>query len=563
MPPTSTLQRQLNAAETIKLLVNQRRSREAVALFQFRQHTLLHRSEFEFLLSAVLRALGRCAAAKQAQQVHSVLLTHGFISRSSTTGRNQIVLITSLLDMYCKCRRIEEARRVFSDMPRRDVVSSNTMISGLCDSGMRFDAMKLFDDMPQRDIGSWNSIIRGLGHGQVAEKWSSLIFFKELRKKDVELDLITIVTVLSICANLGAAMIVGKQTHSLATKYGFQHYIPVGNALIDMYAKCGCIEHANLCFENMSSKNVISWTSLIMGYGRHGLASKALDVFHQMEPHGVKPNRHTFLAALYACSQSGLVQEGWRIFDAMRFNYTLTPFMEHYTCMVDLLSRAGQLKEALDFIERKMTVQPDAKLLTALFSSCCLQKNINLARTVADKLLQLQPEEAGAYMLLSNFYSLTGDKANVVNVRRLMLNKGIRKEKASTWIEVNGEYHSFESGDRSHAASKEIYGYLCNIVRRASQLGYVPHTSSVMQNVDEQLELEILLGHSEKLAIAFGVISTPPWNRIVIFKNLRVCVDCHLLTSFISKLEGRDIIARDSTRFHHFKDGECSCRNKW
>ncbi|XP_021910084.1 pentatricopeptide repeat-containing protein ELI1, chloroplastic-like [Carica papaya] len=256
------------------------------------------------------------------------------------------------------------------------------------------------------------------------------------------------------------------------------------------------------------------------------------------------------------CKKDGGISTLWYI------KYSMTPLMEHYTCMVDLLGRAGCLTEAYDFI-KKMPVKPDARLLTALLSSCCSHGNVELARTVGSQLLELEPDEAGAYMLLSNFYGLVRDMDSVANIRRVMLNRGIRKEKAYTWIELDTKIHRFESGDRSHPLSKEIYGYLENLVHKMKKIGYVPNTSMVMQNVEEDVKEEIVLAHSEKLAIALGLICTPPGAPILIVKNLRICVDCHLATGLISKIEKREIVARDSNRFHHFKDGVCSCGNRW
>uniref|UniRef100_A0A2P2II05 DYW domain-containing protein n=1 Tax=Rhizophora mucronata TaxID=61149 RepID=A0A2P2II05_RHIMU len=246
----------------------------------------------------------------------------------------------------------------------------------------------------------------------------------------------------------------------------------------------------------------------------------------------------------------------------MVHTYSITPIIKHYTCMVDLLARAGCLSEAFNFIET-MPVQPDAELLTAFLSSCCSRMNVEMTRTVGNKLLELEPQQPGAYMLLSNFYGLIGDLESLANVRRLMLRRGITKEKAHTWVEINKKVHIFESGDKSHPLINEIHFYLQNLVCKMKRMGYVPNTTMVMQNVDECVKEEIVLGHCEKLAICLGLISTPPGTRITIVKNLRVCVDCHMATALISRIEGREIVARDSSRFHHFRDGICSCGNHW
>ncbi|XP_062017984.1 pentatricopeptide repeat-containing protein ELI1, chloroplastic-like [Rosa rugosa] len=543
------LHRSLSCAKTISNLVNQGQNCQAIALFR-----RVRENGFEvtgFLLSATLRACGRVAAIKEGKQLHGLAIKHGF--------NRDTILMTSLLDLYCKCNEIKDARHMFDEMPERDVIATNCMISGLCWSHLTMEAIELFNNMWERDVGSWNSLISGLGHN--SEGRTGLAFFEKMRLEGADVDVMTVVSVLSICSDL-AALRNGKQVHCLVMKYGFELYLPVGNAVVDMYAKCGCMEDAFVCFRNMHLKNVVSWTALIAGYGKQGQGIEALKAFDAMEIEGVRPNRITFLGALYACSHAGLVQEGWRIFNMMVNKYSITPMMEHYTCMVDLLARSGHFNEAYSFIER-MPIKPDPKLLTAFLSSCCSHKNLELGKTVGQKLLESQPEEAGAYMLLSNFYGLVGDLQGVTKVRRLMLDRGIRKEKASTWIEINKTVHSFQSGDRSHPLSKDIYNYLQHLFRKLKINGYVPNTSMVVQNVDEQTKEEIVLSHSEKLAIGLGLISTPPGTRIVIVKNLRVCADCHVVTGLISKIEGREIVARDSSRFHHFKDGLCSCGNHW
>ncbi|KAG2672947.1 hypothetical protein I3760_13G065900 [Carya illinoinensis] len=543
------LWRNLSHSKRIASYVTHGESHQTILLFHQLQKT--GSKITELVLSAVARVCGRVGAIEEGKQAHCMVFKHGF--------DRDMILMTSLLDMYFKCTDIKDARRVYDEMPSRDVVVNNNMIFGLCRCQLTVEAINVFNNMCERDTGSWNSLISGLA--QNSEERTALFLFGKMRVEGVEVDVMTMSSVLSVCADL-AGLVNGKQVHGLVIRYGFDLHIPVGNAIIDMYAKCGCMDDACQFFKNMPAKNVVSWTSLIVGYGKHGLGLEALEAFDAMETEGVVPNKITFLGALYACSHAGLVQEGWRSFNMMIHKYSITPMMEHYTCLVDLLARAGHLTEAYNFIER-MPIKPEAKLLTAFFSSCCSHMNVELAKTVGQRLLELEPEQAGTYMLLSNFYGLVGDLKGVANVRRLMLKKGIRKEKACTWIEIDRKVHTFESGDRSHPRSKEIYNYLQNLVQKLKNNGYVPNTSMVMQNVDEHTKEEIVLGHSEKLAITLGLICSPPGTRIMIVKNLRVCADCHLLTALISKIEGREIVARDSSRFHHFRNGKCSCGDHW
>ncbi|XP_010257121.1 PREDICTED: pentatricopeptide repeat-containing protein ELI1, chloroplastic-like [Nelumbo nucifera] len=532
----------------INSLVNNGQIRKGLLLFHQLQKSDVGITEY--FLSAVLKCCAKLEAVDVGRQVHCITLKHGF--------HRDVILMTSLLDMYAKCTSIEEARCIFYEMPERDVITTNSMIACLCRFNMTMDAIQLFEDMPKRDVGSWNSLISGMA--QNLERGKALSFFRNMHLEGVRMDFATMISILSVCADL-AALSNGKQIHGLVIKHGFELYLPIGNATLDMYAKGGCIDDACLCFNNMSSRNVVTWTSLIVAYGKHGLGLQALNAFHQMEMEGILPNKITFLGILFACSHAGLVEEGWRNFNAMIQMYSITPMIEHYTCMVDLLARAGHLEEAHEFIE-KMPIEPDAKLLTAFLRSCCTYMNVELTRKVGQKLLELKPE-GGAYMLLSNFHGLVGDLEGVAKVRKLMLNRGIRKDKAHTWTEIKRTIHTFESGDRSHPLHKKICDYLEDLITRMKTKGYVPNTSMVMQNVDEHKKEEILLGHSEKLAIGLGLISTAPGTQITIVKNLRVCADCHEATRFISMIEGREIVARDSSRFHQFKDGQCSCGNYW
>ncbi|PIA59609.1 hypothetical protein AQUCO_00400474v1 [Aquilegia coerulea] len=473
--------------------------------------------------------------------------------------QRDLVIMTSLVDMYSKCTNINEARCVFDEMPERDLITMNTMISGFCRCRLIWDAVHLFQNMFDRDVGSWNALISGLA--QNSDSGGALFYFEKMRLEGLRGDIMTMVSVLSVCADM-AALVNGKQVHGLVIKDGFQAYLPVGNATVDMYAKCGHMDDACLCFKAMPLKNIVSWTSLIMGFGKHGLGLEALKAFDQMKTEGIVPNKITFLGVLFACSHAGLVEEGWKNFNSMVSTYSMTPMMEHYTCMVDLLARSGRLIEALQFIEA-MPIQPDEKILTAFLSSCCSYRNVELTRKIGLRLLELEPEDAGAYILLSNFYGLLGDLESVAKVRRLMVDRGIRKEKACTWIEINRTVHTFESGDKSHPLYNDIYNYLKNLVEKMKIYGYVPKTSVVVHSVDEDIKEDILLCHSEKLAIALGLISTPQGARITIVKNLRVCIDCHEATKLISRIERREIVARDSNRFHRFNNGLCSCGDHW
>jgi pentatricopeptide repeat protein len=277
----------------------------------------------------------------------------------------------------------------------------------------------------------------------------------------------------------------------------------------------------------------------------------------------VKPNAVTFMNVLCACSHTGLVNEGRTLFYQMEPVHGLVPEDKHYACMVDILGRSGLLEEAVELIE-KMPMAPTAAVWGALLGACRLHGNIELAEQACSRLLELDPRNHGAYVLLSNIYAKTGKWDRVSGLRKVMRDSGLKKEPGCSSIEVNGIVHEFLAGDNCHPLSKEIYSKLDEIASRLKSIGYVPNKSHVLQLIEEEdMKDHALSLHSEKLAIAFGLISMVPSQPIRVVKNLRVCGDCHSVAKLISKLYGREILLRDRYRFHHFRGGHCSCMDYW
>jgi pentatricopeptide repeat protein len=336
----------------------------------------------------------------------------------------------------------------------------------------------------------------------------------------------------------------------------------VGNALIDMYSKCGSVELACHVFEKMSMRNEVSWTSMISGYGMNGYGEDALAHFKKMQTTRLIPNHITFVAVLSACSHAGLVSEGKKYFECMSRDYQITPRLEHYACVVDLLGRAGLLDEAESFIQA-MPAEPNASVWGALLAACTTHGNLNLGQRVGEQLLELESDNDGNYILLSNIYAAAGKWDRVANVRAIMKARGLKQRPGCSWIRVKTKVHRFFVGDRSHPQSEDIYAMLESLTEQLRELGYFPDTRVVLHNVDEEEKENILNAHSEKLAIAFGVIKTCPGTPIRIIKNLRMCRDCHSATKYISRIVSREIFVRDTTRFHRFKDGVCSCGDYW
>jgi len=281
-----------------------------------------------------------------------------------------------------------------------------------------------------------------------------------------------------------------------------------------------------------------------------------------MQSADMSPDEITFVGVLSACSHSGLVDEGWRCFNSMSHDYGLKPEMEHYACMIDLLGRSGHLYEAERFIEN-MPYKPNTTMWGALLSACRLHGNMDLAKTAAEELFKLEPQNTANYVLLSNIYAACGRWGDVEKVRTLMRDRGIQKHPGCSWIEVKNQVHAFLVDDKSHPQAEKIYALLDSLTSQIKEAGYVPNTNLVLHDVEEEQKENFLSYHSEKLALAFGLISTSPSIPIRIIKNLRVCGDCHTAIKLISMIVQREIILRDANRFHHFKDGLCTCGDYW
>lgn len=301
---------------------------------------------------------------------------------------------------------------------------------------------------------------------------------------------------------------------------------------------------------------------MITGYGMHGHGEDAIVLFKKMEEAGMKPDYITFVGVLSACSHAGLLDEGWRYFDYMRRDHCIPARVEHYTCMVHLLGRTGHLEEAHSLI-KNMPLEPDAGVLGALLFACWVHVNVDLGERVSEWLLELEPDNAGNYVMLSNIYAAAGQWNDVAKVRTMLKGRGMKKSIGCSWIEIKNKVHAFVVADRSHPQSSEIYGLLEKLERQMKAEGYVADTSFVLHDVQEEEKRYAICSHSEKLAIAFGLINTSPGTPIQITKNLRVCGDCHTATKFISKIANREITLRDVNRFHHFRDGICSCGDYW
>ncbi|XP_061339379.1 pentatricopeptide repeat-containing protein At2g03880, mitochondrial [Gastrolobium bilobum] len=555
-------------------------------------------------------------AVREGKRVHQHIFSNGYQPKT--------FLINTLLNMYVKFNLLEEAQILFDKMPERNVISWTTMISAyssakLNDRAMKFlilmlregvmpnmftfssvlracemlsdlkqlhssimkvglesdvfvrsalidvysklgellEALNVFREMVTGDSVVWNSIIAAFA--QHSDGDEALNLYKSMRRTGFPADQSTLTSVLRACTSL-SLLELGRQVHVHVLK--FDQDLILNNALLDMYCKCGSLEDAKFIFNRMADKDVISWSTMIAGLAQNGFSMEALNLFDSMKVLGPKPNYITILGVLFACSHAGLVNEGWCYFRSMKKLYGIDPGREHYGCMLDLLGRSGKLDDMVKLIH-EMNCEPDIVTWRTLLDSCRAHQNLDLATYAAKEILKLDPQDIGAYVLLSNIYANSKRWNDVAEVRRTMKVRGLRKEPGCSWIEVNKQIHAFILGDKSHPQMDEINRQLNHYICKLADAGYVPDTNFVLQDLEGEQREDSLRYHSEKLAIVFGIISFPREKTIRIWKNLRICGDCHIFAKLIAKLEQRHIVIRDPIRYHHFRDGVCSCGDYW
>ena len=475
-----------------------------------------------FALKACVVSESLTSLLKKGKEIHGRILRDGYESH--------VHIMTTLLDMYAKFGNVVYAGRVFNGMPVKNVVSWSAIIACYAKNGKPFQALHLFHEMV-------------------------------LGTHDFSPNSVTMVNVLQACASL-AALGHGKMMHCYILRRDLNSILPVTSALLSMYARCGNLKMAQQIFNQMDKRDVVSWNSLIASYGIHGFGLKAVRIFGEMIDQGIKPTSISFVSVLGACSHAGLVHMGRRLFQSMVEQHGISPSEEHYACMVDLLGRANQLKEAADVIEN-MTMEPGPNVWGSLLGSCRIHCNVELAERASTHLFEWEPTNAGNYVLLADIYAEAQMWNEVKRVKQLLEARGLQKVSGQSWIEVRRKIYSFMSVEELNPQIEQIHALLVELSGEMKQHGYFPLTKLVLYDLDEKEKERILLGHSEKLAVAFGLINTSKGETIRVSKNLRLCEDCHTMTKFISRFTGRDIMVRDVNRFHHFHDGACSCGDYW
>eukprot|EP00250_Pteridium_aquilinum_P003650 c13960_g1_i1 orf=674-3286(-) len=488
------------------------------ALLLYKQLQQVNMEPNEYIFSSALSACADLAALSEGESIYKCIVQRGVESE---------VVLTALLHMYGKCGSLDSARFVFDNMYQHSVVSWTAMVSSYAQQGCAKEALQLF---------------------------------RQMQEQGLEPNQVTCISVLSACASL-AALTEGTTIHSCILECGFQLDVMTGTALINFYGKCAALEEAEAVFLKMRERSVVSWNALIAANGEHGHGKEAFRLLIQMLHRGVKPDDVTFINMISACSHAGLVDVGRDCYDSI-IDYGLTPTMEHYGCMIDLFGRSGQLVEAEAFL-KKMPFEANALIWRTLLSACRMHGDVQRGIRAAEHVLALDPQNSAPYVLLSNIYAAEGRWDDVAKVRQAMVKRGIRKDRGCSSIEVNNKVFQFFAGVTPHGTRDVTYSKLESLIAKMKEAGYVPDTKLVLHDVEEEQKEHMLSHHSEKLAIAFGLISTPPGSTLRITKNLRVCTDCHNAAKFISKIEGREILLRDAARYHRLKEGVCSCGDYW
>lgn len=536
-----------------------------------------------YTFTSILKACAGLASVSDGEKAHAVVSKLGFESNAfvrnslmdmysklglvwiaqklfdEMVGRD-VVSWNALVSGYCSCGHVDKARELFDQMGQRNLFVWSTMVSGYTKAGRLKDARNLFDEMPDRNTVCWNAMIAG--YVQNEKHVDAIQLFREMQQVGgVGPNEVTLILVLSACAHLGA-LDLGKWIDGFISRRKMKLGLFLGNALADMYGKCGSILEARQVFNKMQERDAISWGIIIFGSAMHGLANEAFGYFSEMLACGVKPNGVTFVGLLTACTHGGLVDKGLYYFNTMNQEYGIIPEIEHYGCVVDLLSRAGRLDEAEDMIN-SMPIKPNVVVWGALLGGCKIYKDIERGNRVVQHILELDSEHSGSYIYLANVYALTGRLDEAAHCRLRMRDNAVLKIPGCSWIEVRNEVHEFFMDDKSHPLSDKIYLKIKELGLRMKLAGYEPSTYLVAHNIEEEEKVDALSTHSEKLAIAFGLISTHEGATIRIVKNLRVCNDCHNAIKVISRIVEREIIVRDRSRFHHFRNGSCSCNDYW
>lgn len=467
----------------------------------------------EITIASAISACASLSVLDMGMKLHDLAIRTGYIS--------YVIVSNTLIDLYSKCRCIDKALDVFYQIKEKNIISWTSIISGLHQNNRSFEA----------------------------------IFFFRQMKLSLNPNSITLVSALSACARIGALMC-GKEIHAYAlrTMLAFDGYVP--NAILDMYVRCG---RMGLAWNQFNGRcgDIAAWNIMLTGFAERKLGKLAVEFFHEMLASDVNPDEITFISLLCACSRSGMVAEGLEIFENMETKYHVSRNLKHYACIVDLLGRAGNLEDAYAFI-KNMPLKPDPAIWGALLNACRIHLNVELGELAAQKIFEVDKQSIGYYALLCDLYVGCGKWDELARVRKTMKERGLIVDPGCSWIEVKGKVHAFLSDDESHPEIEEVNAVLKAFYEKMKAAG-INDGETLSGNASKA---EVFCGHSERLAVTFGIINSAPGTPIWVTKNLYMCKTCHNVVKFISEIVRRDICVRDTKQFHHFRNGVCSCNDE-
>lgn len=479
----------------------------------------------DFTLTSVVNACGLLMDCKISEQIHGFISKIGFGSNAFTEA--------ALLDMCTRCGRMADAKKMFQRWPfdQDNSVIWTSMICGYARNGQPDVAISLFN---------------------ISQSEGAMV-----------VDEVASTSILGLCGTIGCHD-TGKQIHCHALKSGFLSDLGVGNAMVSMYSKCWNMDNAIKIFNNMPTHDIVSWNGLLSGHLLHRQGDEALAVWSKMEKTGIKPDKLTFVLIIsaYRHTNSILVDNCRSLFLSMKSIYDIEPTSEHYASFVSVLGYWGLLEEAEEVIS-KMPFEPEASVWRALLDSCRIHLNTTIGKRVAKHVLAIEPKDPSTYILISNLYSASGRWHCSEMVREDMRERGFRKHPGRSWIIFQNKIHSFHTRDKSHPQEKDICSGLEILILECLKTGYVPDTSFVLHEVEEHQKKDFLFYHSAKLAATYGLLMTKPGKPIRIVKNILLCGDCHTFLKYVSMVTKREIFLRDSSGFHCFSSGQCSCKDHW
>ncbi|XP_010674560.2 putative pentatricopeptide repeat-containing protein At1g56570 [Beta vulgaris subsp. vulgaris] len=407
----------------------------------FQQMLLEEAEQSAFSFSIAVKACALTGASSHGEQLHATIIKYGLNS--------SLPVMNSVLDMYCWCQCLSEASQCFNEMLQKDLITWNTLIAGYKRSNSS-KCLSLFTSMESRGFTP---------------------------------NCFTFTSVVAACADL-SLITCGQQIHANILQRGLDRNMALANSLIDMYAKCGSISDSRKSFELLSSKDLVSWTSMMIAYGVHGYGKEAVELYNEMIRSGIRPDRVVFMAVLSACSHAGLVNEGLSYFNSMLSEYSITPDQDIYGCVVDLLGRAGKVEAAYELI-KNMPVDPNDSVWGALVGSCKAHKLPNLGKLTAQIILDARPDMGRTYLMLSNLYASEGNWREFARMRKLMKRLGGRKEPGCSWIELKNDIYSFVVGDKVGPQMERVYEVLSTMVVHMEAVAYVPDIDPCLHDPED------------------------------------------------------------------------------